>query len=149
MATETVRVLRIESEMRFSVPPEKVFTALTDPQQILKWFPHTYGGERTQRVVFEPRVGGLQYEDWGDGAGYLYGQVTAWDPPRHYSVRTRLHPGTSMDSSATLEASGSGCVLRSSRVIVGPIDDEQEKGIRWHGDLARFEDAIRKVAEGG
>ena len=74
--------------------------------------------------------------------------MTEWDPPRRYAVRSRLHAGTVMDTVSTIEADGDGSVLRSSRVIVGPIDDEQEKGIRFHGDLARFEDAIRKVVEG-
>lgn len=148
MANESVRILRMENEMRFAAPPERVFAALTEPEQVLKWFPYTYGEARTQRLVLEPRVGGAQYEDWGDGRGYYYGQVTEWDPPRRYGVRSRLHAGTVMDTLATIEADGAGSVLRSSRVIVGPIDDEQEKGIRFHGDLARFEDAIRKVVEG-
>jgi len=148
MANESVRILRIENEMRFAAPPERVFAALTEPEQVLKWFPYTYGEARTQRLVLEPRVGGAQYEDWGDGRGHYYGQVTEWDPPRRYGVRSRLHAGTVMDTLATIEADGAGSVLRSSRVIVGPIDDEQEKGIRFHGDLARFEDAIRKVVEG-
>lgn len=148
MANESVRILRIENEMRFAAPPERVFAALTEPEQVLKWFPYTYGEARTKRLVLEPRVGGAQYEDWGDGRGHYYGQVTEWDPPRRYAVRSRLHAGTVMDTLATIEADGAGSVLRSSRVIVGPIDDEQEKGIRFHGDLARFEDAIRKVVEG-
>lgn len=148
MANEPVRVLRLENEMRFSAPPDRVFAALTDPAQILKWFPHTYGGDRVERIVFEPRVGGAQYEDWGEGRGYLYGHVTEWDPPRRYSVRSRLHAGTIMDTTATFEADGEGTVLRSSRVIMGPIDDEQEKAIRFHGDLGRFESAIRKAVEG-
>ena len=148
MANEPVRVLRLENEMRFSTPPDRVFAALTDPVQILKWFPHTYGGDRVERIVFEPRVGGAQYEDWGEGRGYLYGHVTEWDPPRRYSVRSRLHAGTIMDTTASLEADGEGTLLRSSRVIMGPIDDEQEKAIRFHGDLGRFESAIRKVVEG-
>lgn len=156
MANESVRILRIENEMRFAAPPERVFAALTEPEQVLKWFPYTYGEKRVQRLVLEPRVGGAQYEDWGDGRGYYYGQVTEWDPPRRYAVRSRLHAGTVMDTVSTIEAvggandagRGSASVLRTSRVIVGPIDDEQEKGIRFHGDLARFEDAIRKVVEG-
>lgn len=145
---ESVRILRLENEMRFAASPARVFAALTDPVEILKWFPHTYGGDRVKRIVFEPRVGGAQYEDWGDGAGYYYGVVTEWDPPRTYSVRTKLHPGTIMDTQATIERVESGAVLRSSRVIVGPITDEQEHGIRFHGDLSRFEDAIRAVVEG-
>jgi DNA-binding transcriptional ArsR family regulator/uncharacterized protein YndB with AHSA1/START domain len=147
-AVETPRVLRLESELRFRAAPERVFRALTDPDEVRRWFPYTYGENRVQRVVLEPRVGGLQYEDWGDGRGYLYGQVTEWDPPWRYSVRTRLHPGTVMDTLATVEPIADGAVLRSSRVIVGPISDEQERGIRFHGDLARFREAIRSVVEG-
>jgi len=146
---ESVRILRLENEMRFAAPPLRVFAALTDPVEILKWFPYTYGQDRVKRVVFEPRVGGAQYEDWGDGAGYYYGIVTEWDPPRTYSVRSKLHPGTIMDTQATIERVDGGSVLRSSRVIVGPITDEQERGIRTHGDMSRFEDAIRAVVEGG
>lgn len=146
-AVETPRVLRIESELRFRAPPEHVFRALTDPDEVLRWFPHTYGENRVKRIVLEPRVGGQQYEDWGDGRGYHYGHVTEWDPPFRYSVRSRLHPGTVMDTLAVLEPTDDGTRLRSSRVIVGPISDDQERGIRFHGDLARFEDAIRRVVE--
>ncbi len=144
---ETVRVLRLENELRFAATPERVFRVMTDPDEILKWFPYTYGEKRVKRIVFEPRVGGAQYEDWGDGAGHYYGLVTSWDPPRSYAVRSRLHAGTIMDSLTTIEAVHDGAVLRSSRVIVGPIDDEQERGIRFHGDLTLFEEAIRKVVE--
>ena len=148
MTKESVRILRLENELRFDATPERVFAALTEPDQIIRWFPHTYGEGRVKRVVFEPRVGGAQYEDWGEGRGYLYGHVTEWDPPHRYAVRSRLHAGTVMDTSASIEASGSGSTLRSSRVIVGPIDDEQEQGIRAYGDLVRFEEAIREVVEG-
>lgn len=146
---ESVRVLRLENEMRFAATPERVFRVMTDADEVLKWFPYTYGDDRTKRIVFEQRVGGAQYEDWGDGAGHYYGTVTGWDPPRSYSVRSRLHAGTIMDTHATIEKTDGGAVLRSSRVIVGPINDEQEKGIRFHGDMALFEDAIRRVVEGG
>jgi uncharacterized protein YndB with AHSA1/START domain len=145
---ETPRVVRIESELRFRAPPERVFRALTDPDEVLRWFPHTYGENRVKRIVMEPRVGGAQYEDWGDGRGHLYGHVTEWDPPFRYAVRSRLQPGTVMDTLIMIDHDGDGARLRSSRVIVGPIDDEQERGIRTHGDLARFEDAIRAVVEG-
>lgn len=144
---ETPRVLRMESELRFGAPPERVFRALTDAEEIVKWFPYTYGENRVKRMVLEPWVGGQQYEDWGDGRGFHYGYVTEWDPPFRYAVRSRLHAGTVMDTLAVIEPTDTGARLRSSRVIVGPISDEQERGIRFHGDLARFEDAIRRVVE--
>lgn len=147
METETVKVLRLESELRFNAPPERVFKALTDPDEILRWFPYTYGENRVKRIVFEPRVGGQQYEDWGDGAGHYYGTVLEWDPPYRCAVRSRLHAGTIMDTVNTVEPTADGAVLRSSRVIVGPMTDDQAEGIRFHGHLGRFEDAIRRVVE--
>src|SRR5690606_25903586 len=129
-------------------PPERVFRALTDPDEVLRWFPYTYGEARGKRIVLEPPVGGLQYEDWGDGAGRLYGTVLEWDPPRRYAVRSRLHAGTIRDPTTAVEPAEVGSVLRSAKVIVGPITDEEERGIRFRGDLARFEDAIRAVVEG-
>lgn len=54
-----------------------------------------------------------------------------------------------MDTLNTVEKTDSGCRLRSSRVIIGAITDEQERGIRLYGDLASFAEAIRAVVEGG
>jgi len=144
---DTPRVLRLESELHFRAPPERLFRALTDPDEIVRWFPTTHGRDRVKRLVFEQRVGGVQYEDWGDGRGHLYGQVTEWDPPWRYAVRSRLHPGTVMDTLATIASTSDGATLHASRVIVGPISLEQEAAIRRHGDFARFHDAIRSVVE--
>jgi DNA-binding transcriptional ArsR family regulator len=92
VATDQVRIVRIESEMRFQATSERIFRALT--QESLTWFPHTYGEDRVQRIVLEPRVGGLHYEDWGDGTGHVYGSVTEFDPPTHYATRGRIMPGS-------------------------------------------------------
>jgi uncharacterized protein YndB with AHSA1/START domain/DNA-binding transcriptional ArsR family regulator len=146
--TERVRVLRLEAELRLSAAPGRVFRAMTDPDEVRRWFPASYGGDRVQKIVLEPRVGGAQYEDWGEGRGHLYGHVTEWDPPRRVAVRSRLHPGTVMDTLTTIEPDGAGSILRMSRVVVGPITDEQADGIQLHGDLRRFEGAIRAVVEG-
>jgi len=142
---ESVRVVRLAAELRFRCTPERLFRAMT--VETTEWFPYTYGGDRTKEVVMEPRVGGLVYEDWGDGAGHLYGQVTTYDPPRSVTMRTRLHLGTVMDSQFEIEADGDTSILRSERVVIGPISDEEAEGIRFHGDLARFADAIRSVVE--
>ncbi len=144
---EQVRVVRIETEIRFRAAPERVFRALTDGDEVRQWYPHTYGGDRVQRVVLEQRVGGAQFEDWGDGRGHVYGQVLEWDPPRRQVVRSRLMPGTVFDTVTTVEPDAAGSVLRQSKVIVGPLSDEDVEGIAFHGDLARYEDALRAVIE--
>jgi DNA-binding transcriptional ArsR family regulator/uncharacterized protein YndB with AHSA1/START domain len=146
VATDEPRTLRIETELRFRATPERVFEAITE--RSLEWYPSTYGGERVERVVVEPFVGGRHYEDWGDNSGYLYGQVVVWDPPRTLNIRRPLTLGVTLDTQYTLEAVGDETVLRMSKVAVGPMTDEAADGIRAHGDIANFEAALRRVIEG-
>ncbi len=143
---EQVRTVRIETQLHFNAPPERVFAALTG--DTTSWFPHSYGGERTRRVVMEPRVGGSHYEDWGDGAGYLYGQVTQWAPPHAVSLRGRVGPGVLLDTSYEITAQEQGqTLLRMSKVATGPMTEEEAGGIRRFGDIANFTDELRKVIE--
>jgi hypothetical protein len=49
------------------------------------WWPSyacSIGGPRVRRVAFECREGGQIYEEHADGTRFLWGTVTAWDPPR-------------------------------------------------------------------
>ena len=144
--TDEIRTVRIETELRFRATPERIFRALT--QETLAWFPTTYGEERVKAVVVEPRVGGAHYEDWGDGAGHLYGHVTVYDPPFRYSTRGRVFAGTILDTAYEIEPDGDETVLRMSKVAVGPMTDEQAGSIRTNGDIGRFEEALRGVVEG-
>jgi DNA-binding transcriptional ArsR family regulator len=141
-----LRSVRVETELRFRASPERVFRAMTD--DTLAWFPHTYGGDRVKAIVFEPRVGGTHYEDWGDGLGHLYAQITEWDPPRRYASRGPLMPGVILDSAYEVELDGEESVLRVSKVAVGPMTEEEAAGIRTYGDIALFEEALRNVLEG-
>jgi DNA-binding transcriptional ArsR family regulator/uncharacterized protein YndB with AHSA1/START domain len=143
--TDRVRTVRIESELSFRSTPERVFAALSG--DTLAWFPHSYGEDRTQRVVIEPRVGGAHYEDWGEGRGHLYGHVTEWDPPRRLGLRGRVMSGTLLDTTYDVSADGEVTSLRMSKVAVGPMSEEEASGIRGFGDIANFEDALRALVE--
>jgi DNA-binding transcriptional ArsR family regulator len=144
--TDQVRTVRIEAELRFEASPEAVFRALTE--QTLEWFPMTYGEERVKAIVVEPRVGGAHYEDWGEGMGYLYGQVTVFDRPHRFSTRGRIMAGTILDTEYEIDEDGNASVLRMSKVAVGPMTEEEAGSIRTYGDISRFEDALRRVIEG-
>jgi DNA-binding transcriptional ArsR family regulator len=144
--TDEIRTVRIETELRFRATPERIFRALT--QETLAWFPTTYGEERVKAVVVEPRVGGAHYEDWGDGAGHLYGHVTVYDPPFRYSTRGRVFAGTILDTAYEIEPDGEDTVLRMSKVAVGPMTEEQAGSIRTYGDIGRFKEALLRVVEG-
>jgi DNA-binding transcriptional ArsR family regulator len=144
--TDQVRTVRIECELRFRAAPHRVFAVLT--QETLSWFPHTYGGERVRAVILEPAVGGRFYEDWGDGAGHLYGHVTAIDAPHRLTLRGRIMPGTILDTAYEIEADGAESVLRVSKVAVGPMTEDEAAAVGTYGDLTHFEDALRAVIEG-
>jgi len=143
--TDETRTVRLACELRFRTTPERLFKAFTD--DTLAWFPHSYGGERTKAVVVEPSVGGRHYEDWGDGRGHLYGHVTVYDPPHHLATRGRLMPGTIHDSEYEIEADGEESILRMTKVVTGPMNDDEAASIHTYGDLTMFADAIRAHVE--
>ncbi|GAA1700598.1 SRPBCC family protein [Kribbella yunnanensis] len=81
MANENLRkiegrsVLRMERQLRH--PPEKVWRALTDPAELIHWFPAS--------VQLEPRIGSrVEYQMDGEPGGD--GQVLEFDPARVFAI---------------------------------------------------------------
>ncbi len=144
-AFDTVRTVRIETELRFRTTAERLFRALT--VETLEWFPFSYGEERTKAVVVEPMVGGRHFEDWGEGSGYLYGHVTAYDPPHRFATRGRVMAGTILDTDYQLEPDGDETILSMSKVAVGPMTEDEAESVMTYGDIGRFEAAIRTLVE--
>jgi len=142
-----VRGVKIESEFSVQAAREKVFAAFCNEQH--KWYPHTYGGDRVKAIVMEPRVGGQVFEDWGDGAGHLYGTVSHYDPPAALSIRSRLADGILLEHHTHFVADGDATVIKDRMVAFGEISDDMAEGIRLHGDLARYEDHLRSWVEKG
>lgn len=79
--TQAEQLIKIEAEIAIDAPPEKVFEAVTTG--LGNWFP--FASRKDAKVVYEPKVGGLIYEDWGSGKGLVYARVEEYDPP-HRSV---------------------------------------------------------------
>jgi hypothetical protein len=132
--------------MHIQASAKRTFEVMT--QQSLDWFPHTYGGDRVQRVLIEPRVGGQHYEDWGDERGHLYGQVTEFDPPTHWATRGRIMPGSILDTEYELTEEPGGVRVRVTKVAVGPFTEEEAASIAEHGDIRRYAPAIEALAAG-
>jgi DNA-binding transcriptional ArsR family regulator len=141
---DQVRTVRLAFELRIEASAERTFEVMT--QRSLEWYPHTYGEERVRRIVLEPRVGGQHYEDWGDGRGHLYGEVTVYDPPARWATRGRIMAGTILDTAYELREESGGVVVSVTKVAVGPITDEEAAAIGRFGDLTGYADAIRKLA---
>lgn len=144
--TATARAVRIQSELRVEAPRDRVFQALTLEQH--RWYPYTYGGDRVREIVFEPRVGGMVYEDWGDGAGHFYGIVTHYDPPSAVTIRGGLPGSTVLENDFVLADDGGSTVVRHAMTAFGELTDEEVGGIRSHGDMSLFEPQLKAWVEG-
>jgi DNA-binding transcriptional ArsR family regulator len=143
-SVDQIRTVRLAFELRIEASAQRTFEVMT--QQSLDWFPHTYGGERVRRIVLEPKVGGQHYEDWGDGRGHLYGEVTVFDPPLRWATRGRVMPGTILDTDYRLREEAGGVVVSVTKVATGPMTDEEAAGISRFGDLTGYAPAIEKLA---
>jgi len=142
--TEPIRTVRLAYELRIRATAQRTFEVMT--QRSLDWFPHSYGGGKVRAVVLEPRVGGQHYEDWGDGRGHLYGQVTAFDPPAYWATRGRVSPGTILDTEYELTEEGGAVTVRVTKVAVGPISEQEAAAITKFGDIRGYAPAIEALA---
>jgi len=56
-------------------------------------------------------------------------------------------PGTIHDSEYEIEADGEESILRMTKVVTGPMNDDEAASIHIYGDLTMFADAIRAHVE--
>lgn len=101
----------VRRSIRVSWRPEQAFERFT--AQFGAWWPyrtHSVGGDSVARVVFEPRLGGLIYEEHKDGRRFQWGEVTIWEPPRRLGFT--FHPSRdraeAQDVVITFESDGDG-----------------------------------------
>src|SRR5215469_7651164 len=141
---DQIRTVRLAFELRIEASAQRTFEVMT--QRSLDWFPVTYGEDRVRRVVLEPRVGGQHYEDWGDGRGHLYGEVTVYDPPLRWATRGRIMPGTILDTDYRLREEADAVVVSVTKVATGPMTQAEAAGIARFGDLTGYAPAIQKLA---
>ena len=142
-----------EIVIEIKATPEEVFRAITEPEQIVKWF------APESRV--DPRVGGEYVFSWGPG---MEGKTTisGWDPYTHFgtcSERSVTYGGTGkpVDTGVTrqmavdyyIEAIGDGVTrLRLVQSGFGPEaawDDEFEATKTGWGDFLK---KLKEVLEG-
>lgn len=73
----------------------QIFTA-----ELNRWWPrsHSRSGNPAITVTIEPRAGGRLYERTPKGLEYEWGQVIAWEPPRHLVYHWYLGSGSEQPS---------------------------------------------------
>jgi DNA-binding transcriptional ArsR family regulator len=113
--------LDVANEVVVAAPREKVFDAIV---RMGAWWPHRFRDGST--VVFEPRVGGRFYEDWGGDGGALYGTVVKLSRPDHVAVQGLMGMSGPVQAiwSMDLVADGDATVVKYAHRGFGDISDE-------------------------
>jgi uncharacterized protein YndB with AHSA1/START domain len=66
--------MKIEKRLELNVPPERVWSAITDPGELVQWFP--------DRAEVDLRPGGNGFFEW-ENHGRDYMRVVLVEPPTH------------------------------------------------------------------
>lgn len=99
-------------EIEIAASSQEVWNAITDPNEIRKWFDDV--------AELEPREGGT-FRFAGEGLASEPSRIEVWDPPRRFKVASPPTPppggGGSPEAAAqsfdyTIESRGDRCVLR-------------------------------------
>lgn len=77
-AQETAPIVR---SVEIESTPDRVFSLLTEPDELVKWWP--------EAATFEARVGGRVHLNFGT-SGEASGEVTRFEPPRAVGFTWRL-----------------------------------------------------------
>lgn len=82
--------------------PEHAFTVWTT--KLSTWWPrgHSVSQDPGTVVSLEPGVGGRLLETTPDGTEIVFGEITAWDPPRSFSYRWHIGRDASEATDVTL-----------------------------------------------
>ena len=147
----------IVSEIQIAAPPERVFKALTDPEQIMQWWRNDT--ITIEQVRLEPKVGG----QWGYETGQVVdgtnkfrvqGKVLEYDPPRRlaYTWLANLHADPTRQTVVRWELApvqgGTRVRLTHSGLAQEP---KSREGYRngWPGLVERLRKFAEQPAAGG
>ena len=137
-----------ETVIDLKASPEEVFRAITEPEQIAKWF---------APVRVDPHVGGEYVISWAPGMESK-GTVSAWDPYTHfgkYSERSVAYANPPVDTGVVqriaidfyIEAIGDGVTrlrLVQSGFGDGAAWDEEFESTKpgWGGFLKKLKEIL-------
>lgn len=126
-----VSSFQIEQEIIINAPIQSVFSALTE--NINDWWAFRLG-QPNSKMIFEPKLNGRFYEDWGNGQGALWGTVIHYKEPEEIKLIGLLGMKGAVNSHYVykLEERGSSTILKLSHHAVGLLEPQWEEEHR-HG----------------
>jgi len=127
------RVALIELEIQIAAPRPRVWQAIVD-ETSLWWRKDFYVGKKPKGMVFEPQVGGRMFEDWGGGAGVLWGTIFAIAPEHSFDLRGEISPAfggpRTWQLHAELKEKSRGTLVALTNSVIGKIDEEGAQSLR-------------------
>src|SRR5436189_5816676 len=104
MSTEPTKKTRtVRKEVRIKAPASAVWKALTDAEELVRWFP------LDARV--KPGVGGGIWVSWGPGMEGD-GKISIWEPGRHLQQESKSMTGEPLTLDYYIETEGGETVVR-------------------------------------
>jgi uncharacterized protein YndB with AHSA1/START domain len=147
METRTAALEQVEMEVTIHGSTERVWEALVE-ETTCWWSKEFYSSQKTKGFHIEPKLGGKMYEDLGDGAGVIWYEVFAINPPHSLDLKGYLAvpygPAFSL-LHLELKANGKETVLTLSDSTIGVSTDGGKSKLNGWRQL--FEDGLKTYVE--
>lgn len=146
MQTGADKIVKIEQEIELAAPQEKVFRAICE--EMNDWWPHRFKEGGIVRV--EPRIGGLIWEDWGNGNGAQYGTIVWLEPPYKFASTSpsAMNKGYMSFNVETVEPTEAGCLYKKSLTLWGDVPPELKEMFE-RGAASIVKKALKEYVEEG
>ncbi len=144
------KIAIVELELVVAAPKKRVWNAIVD-ETSLWWRKDFYVGKRPKGMVFEPRVGGRMYEDWGDGAGVLWATVFGIAHATWFDLRGEIAPSfggpRTWQLHLELKAHPQGTLVKLVDSSIGKIDAEGAQAVRDGWEMLFGEGGLKGFVE--
>ena len=137
--TTTAPVAAIERRLEFRASPERVWRAISDSDELARWF--------SQRADMPIEVGGVGWLEW-DGHGRSVVRVEVVDPPHRLVWRWMNGPSSEADDTATLvewrlePTAGGGTILHLRESGFARPSSRADNAVGWLTELAELVDLL-------
>jgi len=141
---------QVQLELNLAADRQSVWKAVIEDST--HWWRKDFYVGPAKAFLFEPKLGGRLFEDWGEGAGVLWYTVIAIDPPNSIDLVGYLTPmwGGPAISMLRLELheNEAATVLKVSDAILGPAK-EQDADTKKEGWMLLFGQGLKPYIESG
>jgi len=126
----TSSTITIHLETQINASPEIVWTALTAHTSEW-WTKDFYTSPKTKSFHIQAHIGGMMYEDMGNGEGLVWATVIGVDKPNSLQMKGQLSPefgGPAISFfKIDLQANEQGTLFKLSDTYMGAVDEKTKK----------------------